>query len=62
MSVQEQVTDELIVGANPMAAELNQPLRRVQYWLQTGRIQSARKLGDMWVVSRSALRREFGLV
>jgi hypothetical protein len=57
-----ETQDQVLVGAGPMAAELK-PLtvRQVRYMLQSGRIKSARKVGDQYMTSRSALRAEFGL-
>jgi hypothetical protein len=56
-----QAPDELLVGAPAIARELNQPLRRVYFWLVHGQIKSAVQRGKYYVVSRSALRREFEL-
>jgi len=59
--------DYLLVGAGQIAAELNQPTRRIFYWLETGRIACAKQMsGDankrgLWTARRNALRREFNL-
>jgi hypothetical protein len=56
-----ETQDALLVGVPAIADEIKQPMRRVRHWLQTGKLSSPRKVGAAWVVSRSALRREFGL-
>jgi len=53
--------DRLLVGVDELAAEINQPTRRIFHWLACGRIKSAQKVGAYWTASRRKLRAEFGL-
>ena len=53
--------DKLLVGVGEIAAEINQPVRRVRHWLSHERVKSASKVGALWTASRRKLRAEFGL-
>jgi hypothetical protein len=49
---------DIIRGAGAMARALGWPRRSVEHLLQTKRLQSPRKIGARWFVSRSRLLRE----
>jgi hypothetical protein len=50
--------DTVLRGAAQMAEALNLPRRSIEHLLQTKRLQSPRKIGGSWFVSRSKLLRE----
>jgi hypothetical protein len=54
--------DRLRVGVAQIAETINQTERRTSYWLSTGRIPCAQKVGRLWTASERALRAERGLV
>lgn len=58
---QNQAHDRLLTGVKAIAAEADQPERRMFHWLQAGRINGATKRGDLWTIGRNRLRRELGL-
>jgi hypothetical protein len=51
--------DVVLRGSRAMAETLGLPVRAIDHLLQTKRLQSPRKLGGRWYVSRSKLLREF---
>jgi hypothetical protein len=51
---------DFIWGAEKIGAVLGRNKRSVFHLLETGAIKSARKVRGLWVVSRSALLKEFG--
>jgi hypothetical protein len=51
--------DDLVWGAEGLARELGINPRRAYYLLER-KLVPARKLGALWVISRSALRRHLG--
>lgn len=62
MSTKQQVTpslaDDLLIGADAIAAELGIDVRQCFHWLQNKYIP-ATKTGGTWTATRSALRRHF---
>ncbi len=50
--------DDLLIGAQAIADEIGIDIRKAFYWLQKGHIP-AKKIGDLWTSTRSALRRHF---
>jgi hypothetical protein len=54
-------SDSVLRGAAQMGRALNLPRRSVEHLLQTGRLQSPRKLGGRgrWFVLKSKLLKEF---
>jgi hypothetical protein len=55
-----QQHSDIIRGAGAMAQALNLSRRSVEHLLQTRRLQSPRKLGGRWFVSRSRLLKFVG--
>jgi hypothetical protein len=51
---------EFVWGAEEIGAILGRTARQIHHLLTQGAIKSAKKVGGRWVVSRSALLREFG--
>jgi hypothetical protein len=47
-------------GAEEIGAMIGRSARQTHHLLTNGQIKCARKVGGRWVVSRSALLREFG--
>ena len=54
----DSLASDLIWGAEAIARELGVGPRRVFHYLQRGSIP-ARKIGELWVCSRTALRAHF---
>lgn len=52
------LASDLLWGAAAIATELGIPRRKAFYLLETGRIR-AKKLGGLWVGSRSGLHEQF---
>jgi hypothetical protein len=55
----ETLAEDLLVGAEAIAAELGIGMRKAFYWLERSLIP-ARKTGRTWVASRRRLRQHFG--
>ncbi len=49
---------DLIWGAEAIGEYINSNQRKTYYYLETGKLP-ARKLGNLWVASRAALRHHF---
>jgi hypothetical protein len=50
---------DLIWGAEAIGAVLGINRRRAFYYLESGFITGARRMGDRWVISRKVLARQF---
>lgn len=55
----ETLAEDLLIGAEAIAAELGISMRKAFYWLERSLIP-ARKTGRTWVASRRRLRQHFG--
>jgi hypothetical protein len=55
---ESKLADDLLVGCNAIAAELGFDPRQTYYWLSRGYLD-ADKVGDLWISTRSRLRRQF---
>jgi hypothetical protein len=51
----------VIWGAETIGKAIGRTKRQTFYLLENGQIPEARKVGRCWVVSRSALQRQFGV-
>lgn len=53
-----KLADDLLIGCNAIAAELGFDPRQTYYWLAKGYLDVDKK-GDLWVTTRTRLRRQF---
>jgi hypothetical protein len=58
-STSTSLADDLLNGAEEIAAELGRPVRETYYRLERGHIPGV-KIGRIWTSTRSGLRRHFG--
>ncbi len=54
----ETIGQDLIWGAQGLAAELNIPLDKANYLIRRGYVR-AKKIGGLWAFSRQQLREQF---
>ena len=59
-SKDDKIADDVLWGAAAIAEEIGLPVREVFYQLELGRLP-AKKVGAIWVASRTKLRDHLGL-
>jgi hypothetical protein len=55
---ESKLANDLLIGANAIADELGLDPRQTYYWLSKGYLD-ADKVGDLWISTRTRLRRQF---